>query len=199
MTVKICTMEYMLGTVRGLGMARHWYPRIVAESFLESTKDGPITRAPDPVTMIDGDLTFFNNTDDPQMVLVQCVRAPRSIVAQSPNTVVIHDAVSWRTGKSPVADYPSIVQDTMGGKMQADRPSAAAADLIYSRLFYDSERSQAWFYPGQIDPGESLHFRYICAVQTPGVWTAASEFEPRWEAKARWTRLLAFAYPLGSL
>lgn len=198
MTLKICTSEYMLGNVRGLGMARHWYPRIVKEAFLQSKKDGTIARAPDPVTMIDDDLTWFNNTDDPQAVSIHILRAPRSIVAQSPGTVVIHDAWSWRVGISPTADFPSVIQDTMGGKMQMDRPSAAAADLLYGRLFYDSHASQAWENLGEVPPGQSLHFRYLAAVQTPGVWTTPSEFEPRWEASALWARLLAFATPVGS-
>src|SRR5690242_7492996 len=98
----------MISTVSGMGMARAWFPRIVAEAFLESTKDGEISRAPDPVTMIDGDLTYFNNEGVPQMLMVQIIRAPRSIVAQSPNTVLIHDAWSWDIGESPVADYPSV-------------------------------------------------------------------------------------------
>lgn len=198
MTLKPCTSEYMLSTVRGIGMARHWYPRIVAQAFLESTKDGEIQRAPDPVTMIDGDLTWLNNTNDPQIVTVQVVRAPRTIVAQSPCTVTIQDAWSFARGASPTADYPSIIQDAAGGKMQMDRPSAAAADLLYGRLFYDFDSSQAYAPLGQIDPHESFHFRYLAAVQTPGVWTTATEFEPRWEAHARWTRLLALAWPLGS-
>lgn len=188
----------MISTVQGVGMARHWYPRIVAEAFLESVKDGKIERAPDPVTMIEGDLTWFNNTRDPQMLTVQVLRAPRSVVVQSPSTVVIHDAWSFDVGKSPSADYPSVVQNTMGGRMQIDRPSAAAKDLKYCRLFFDSDSAQSWVDIGQIDPGESMHFRYLAAVQTPGIWTTASEFEPRWEAQARWTRLLAFATPVGS-
>lgn len=198
MTLKPCCAEYMLSTVRGIGMARHWYPRVVAERFLESTKDGKIERSPDPVTMIDGDLTWSNSTRDPQVATVQIIRAPRTIVAQSPNTVVIHDAISHRVGVSPTADYPSVAQDSVGGRFQVDRPSATAADLTYARLFYDFDTSQQMVPVGVLDPGESLHFRYVAAVQTPGIWTTASEFEPRWEAHARWTRLVCLASPLGS-
>lgn len=186
----------MLGTVDGLGMSRQWYPNIVAQAFLESTKDGKIDRAPDPVTMIEGDLTYFNNGRAAQNITVQVLRAPRSVVVQSPNTVVIHDAVSFAKGKSPSADFPSVIQNTMGGRMQVDRPATTAADLQYARLFFDTDSCQSWVNVGQIDPGKSLHFRYLAAVQTPGVWTTASEFEPRWEAQARWTRLLAFAVPV---
>lgn len=198
MSVKICTSEYMLSTVTGLGMARHWFPRIVAEAFLESTRDGEIKRSPDPVTMIDGDLSWFNNNPDPQMVFVQVLRAPRSVVIQSPGTVVIHDAWSWAVGESPTADFPSVIQDTFGGKLQYDRPSAASADLRYCRQFYDADSSSAWVTIGRMEAMESLHFRYLAAVQTPGLWTTPSEFDPRWEAQARWARLLAFAVPVGS-
>ena len=198
MTVKICTSEYMLSNVKGLGMARHWFPRIVAEAFLESTKDGEIARSPDPVTLIDGDLSWFNNNPDPQIVFVQVIRAPRSVVIQSPSTVVIHDAWSFAVGESPTADFPSVIQDSFGGKLQYDRPAAAAADLKYCRQFYDSDSSTAWVSIGQVESLESLHFRYLAAVQTPGVWTTPTEFDPRWEAQARWARLLAFAVPVGS-
>lgn len=198
MGVKLCTSEYMMSTVRGLGMARHWFPRIVAEAFLESSRDGEIKRSPDPVTMIDGDLSWFNNNPEPQMMFVQIIRAPRSVVIQSPGTVVIHDAWSYAVGESPTADFPSVIQDTFGGKLQFDRPAAASADLKYCRQFFDSDSSTAWVSVGQVNAMESMHFRYLAAVQTPGVWTTPSEFDPRWEAHARWARLLAFALPVGS-
>lgn len=197
MTVKICTYEYMLGNVNGLGARRSWYPRIVAEAFLESTKDGEIKRSPDPVTMIDGDLSWTNNTPDPQYLFVQVLRAPRSVVIQSPSTVVIHDAWSYAVGRSPTADFPSVIQDTFGGKLQFDRPAAAAADLKFARQFFDGDSAQAWVTVGRVDPQEAMHFRYLAAVQTPGVWTSPSEFDARWEANARWARLLAFATPVG--
>ncbi|MFA5707944.1 hypothetical protein [Mycolicibacterium sp.] len=198
MSIKVCSSEYMLSTVGGLDMRRNWFPQIVAERFLGSTKDGPITRAPDPVAMIDGDLTWFNNTDDPYYVTVQVLRAPRAVVAQSPVTVVIHDAWSHAVGRAPVADYPSVIQDSFGGRVQVDRPEIAAADLRYGRYFADGDATQSWVDVGEIPPQQSMHFRYIASVQTPGTWTAPSEFEPRWEAQARWTRLLAFATPIGS-
>lgn len=198
MSIKVCTSEYMLSTVNGLDMRRNWFPSIVAERFLQSKKDGQISRSPDPVTMIDGDLTYFNNTPDPVYITVQVIRAPRSIVAQNPGTVVIHDAWSWAVGKSPTADFPSVIQDSFGGRGQVDRPENAADKLLFGRFFADGDSSQAWVNVGQLDAQDSLHFRYLAAVQTPGVWTAPSEFEPRWEAQARWTRLLAFAMPIGS-
>lgn len=197
MSVKLCTAEFMTSTVRGLGMSRHWFPRVVAEAFLESSKDGEIKRSPDPVTMIDGDLSWFNNNPDPQVVYVQVIRAPRSIVSQSPGTVVIHDAWSFAVGQSPSADYPSVIQDTFGGRLQFDRPAAAAADLRYCRQFFDGDSTQAWVTIGEVAPQESLHFRYLAAVQTPGVWTTPTEFDARSEAHARWARLLAFATPVG--
>lgn len=196
LSLKICTSEYMLSDPNGVGPSRTWYPRIVAERFLESTKDGKIDRAPDPVTMIDGDLTWFNNSKDRQRVVVSVHRGPRSIVAQSPSTVILQDAWSWRVGKSPSADYPSVMQDGFGGRYQIDRPSAKAEDLQYGRYFLDGDDSQVWVDLGIVPPQQSFHFRYLCAVQTPGTWTSPSEFSPRWEASARWTRLQAIASPV---
>lgn len=196
--IKVCVSDYMLATPGGVGMRRNWFPRIVSERFLTSSKDGEIKRCPDPVTMIEGDLTWFNNSPDDQEVVVQVLRAPRTVVAQSPTTVVIHDAWSHAVGVDPTADYPSVMQDTMGGRMQVDRPETVAEDLKYCRFFLDEDSSQEWVPIGVVPSMQLLHFRYLAAVQTPGVWTTPTEFEPSWEAHARWARLLAFATPVGS-
>jgi len=200
-SLKLCTSEYMLSNVNGIGMARGWLPRVLNEQFLESTKDGEIKLAPDPVTMIDGDLTWFNNGNGDQDVFVLVHRAPRSIIAQSPSTVVIHDAWSHRVGKTPSADFPSAIADSFGGRLQIDRPEASANDLQFCRYFLDSDDSQTWVPVGIVPEGQSLHFRYRAAVQTPGTWTAPgpdSEINPRWEAYARWARLQAFGWPVGA-
>lgn len=199
MSVKICTAEYMISDGNGVGLRRNWFPRVVAEAFLESTKDGEIKRAPDPVTMIDGDLTWFNNSPDAQWVGVQVHRAPRSIVTTNPIEVVLHDAWSFAVGVNPTADFPSVIQDTVGGKFQVDRDSVAADQLQFARFFLESDDCQTWVTVGQVPSMQSLHFRYLCAVQTPGTWTQATEFEPRYEASAYWTRLLAIATPVGSM
>lgn len=196
-SLKICTAEYLISDTNGIGVRKSWLPDVVAEQFLESSKDGEIKLSPDPVTMIDGDLTFFNRGKDKRRVAVQVHRAPRSIVAQSPSTVVIHDAWSYQVGESPTADYPSIVADTFGGRMQIDRSSVARDKVQFCRFFLEGDDSIVWQDIGIMEPGDSLHFRYLAAVQTPGVWTNPSEFEPRWEANAYWARLRAWAGPVG--
>lgn len=198
MSVKPCTLSYMLATVDGLGMARHFYTRVVAEVMLESKKDGEIQRCPDPVTMIDGDLTWYNNTKDPQIVGVHIQRGPRSIVAQSPATVLIRDAWTHAVGVNRTADYPSFTNNACGGKLQIDRSSTAAADIQFGRVFYDYDDEPTWENVGQVDPGEALHFRYLCAVHTPGVWTTPGEGTPKWETKAQYARLRAWAGPVTS-
>ena len=82
--------------------------------------------------------------------------------------------------------------------MQVDRPEVAPADLQFGRFFFDFDSCQEWVSVGVVPSMQLLHFRYLAAFQTPGVWTTPSEFEPRWEASARWARLLAFATPVGS-
>ncbi len=195
--IRPCTSEFLLATPDGLGLGPGWFPRVVAEAFLKSTRDGEIKRAPDPVTMISGDLTWYNETNDRQSVAVQVVRAPRSVVSQSPSTVVIHDAWSFDVGASPSAVAPTVMQDTFGGKCQVDRDSVAPDQLKYGRVFYDSDATQSWVNIGLVEPGQALHFRYIAACQTPGVWTQADSdtFQSRWEAQARYTRLVAVAMP----
>jgi hypothetical protein len=196
--LKICSFEYMLSTVNGLGVAQNYLPRVVKEAFLQSTKDGPIQISPDPVTMISGDLSWYNNTGDAQYVCMIVHRAPRSIVAQSPNTVIITDA--WTSLISPVgtsADYPSVDQDTMGGRLQIDRPSVNPDDALYGRYFLDVDDSQAYAPVGIVPPTYSFNFRYLAAVQTPNIWVEPTQFTGRWEAKANWTRLTALASPVG--
>lgn len=196
-SLKLCTSEYMISDVNGIGVRKSWLPRKVAEQFLESSKDGEIKLSPDPVTMIDGDLTWFNRGDDPQRVWVQIHTAPRAIVAQSPSTVVIHDAWSHQVGVSPTADYPSVMANTFGGRMQIDRASVARDKVQFARYFLEGDDSIAWQDLGIVPGNQSFHFRYLAAVQTPGVWTNPSEFEPSWEASAYWARLIAFAAPAG--
>ena len=198
MSLKLCTSELMISTPGGLGPAKAFFPRIVAEAFLGATKDGEMKISPDPVTTIDGDLTWFNNTGADQAVWVLVHRAPRTIIAQNPSTVVIHDAWAFRVGVNPSADYPSVYQDTFGGKMQIDRASVSGEDLQYARYFLTGDDSQTYVNVGTVPAEQALHFRYLAAVQTPGTWTRPTEFDARWEANARWTRLLALASPVGA-
>lgn len=195
MSIRLLTSEHILSTVDGIGMRRNWAPRVVAEAFLESTKDGEIERAPDPVTMMSGTLTWFNNSQTAQAVEVTVHRAPRSIVSTSPVTVCILDAWTHQVGVSPQADYPSLERDQFGGKMQLDRPEIVAADLLFGRLFGDQDDCQTRVDVGRVPAMQSMHFRYLCAVQTPGLWTKPSEFDVRYEAWSRWTRLVAMAWP----
>ena len=195
--IRPCTADFLLATPDGLGLRKTWFPRVVAEAMLKSAKDGEIKQAPDPVTMISGDITWYNDSPDKQAVVVQIVRAPRSIVSQSPGTVVIHDAWSFDVGQSPAAVEPTIIQDTFGGKCQIDRDSVGPKDLQYGRVFYDSDANQSWVNIGLVRPGQSVNFRYLAACQTPGVWTQpdSDNFASRWEANARYTRLIVLAGP----
>lgn len=195
--LKVCTAEYMISDTNGLGLRRTWFPHIVDEKFLKSEKDGPITLAPDPVTMIDGDSSWYNNSPDRVRVSMLVHRAPRVIVAQSPSTVIITDAWSKQVGLNPTAEFPTVVTDTFGGRLQIDRQSVPREDLQFARWYLDGEESQTYVDLGVVPPGQSYHFRYLAAVQTPGTWSIPSEFEPRWEAFAYWTRLIAFASPVG--
>lgn len=202
MSLKVLTAEYMLSNVNGLGVAKNWLPRVVQEAFLQSTKDGDIKISPDPVTMITGDLAWYNNTADPQEITVLVHRAPRAIIAQNPTTIVIHDA--WTSLISPIgqsADYPSVYADTFGGRLQIDRPDVDPDNLQYGRYFLNGDDSQAYVYIGVVPPSWSFNFNYLAAVQTPGIWIqpgASANFDGRWEADANWTRLLALANPVAA-
>lgn len=202
MSVKILTSEYMISDSRGTGIANSWRPRRVAEQFLESTKDGPIKLSPDPVVMIDGHLTWFNDTDDRQRVAVVINRAPRSVVVQSPGTVIIHDAVSHAVGRNPQADYPSVAADAFGGHIKVDRDSVDRNKVRMGRFFFDGDGFQSVRDIGVVRPGESFDVWYQASVQTPSSWVTPGtdvNFEARNEAKAQWARLVALASPVGSM
>ena len=195
MSMKVCVGPHMMSTVNGTGPAKTWYPQVIKEAFLGSQKDGKIERSPDPVTMIDGELLVTNNNAAPIYVQMLLHRAPRSIVSTNPVTVVIHDAYSWAVGENPQAEYPSVGLDTFGGKLQTDKASTSPDDLDYGVYFLDIDDTQTYIDIGQMDPGDVLHFRYIAAVQTPGVWTEPSDTTPRYEAYAYWARLQCLAVP----
>lgn len=196
--LKICSFEYLLSTVDGLGVATDWLPRVVKQAFLQSTKDGDVSISPDPVTMISGDLSWYNNTDDSQYICVIIHRAPRSITAQSPTTVIIQDA--WTTLISPVgtaADYPSVDADNMGGRLQIDRPAANPDDLLYGRYFLNMDDSQVYVPVGIVPPTWTFNIQYLTAIQTPGTWIEPTQFNGEWSATANWARLIALASPVG--
>lgn len=201
--LKLCTAESMLSNVNGLGMRRAWYPRVITQAFLEADEDkeGEIARAPDPVTMIEGELSWFNNTGVDQWVTVFVHRAPRSIVTSNPITVLLLDGWSWKVGRSPAADRPTMSLDAFGGKQQIDRPSVSPSELKYGRLFLDGDDSQRAVPLGIVRQREAFHFRYLCGVQTPGAWITTSDQDsqassPQFETQAHWTRLIALAAPM---
>lgn len=196
MSLKVCTAESMISDVKGINVARSWLPRPVMEQFLQATKDGEVKLSPDPVITINGDMSWFNNTGLAQSITVLVHRAPRNILAQSPSTVTITDAWTHQVGSQPTADFPSVSQDTFGGRFQIDRPSADPANLRYGRFFLYGDDSQVYVPVGVVPPRKMFQFRYIAGIQTPGTWISpAGSFAARWEAFAYWTRLVALASP----
>lgn len=199
MSLKVCTGPHLISTVDGTGLAKSWFPGVVDEVFLESTKDGEIQRAPDPVTMIDGDLYWTNGGTEALTGTVIVKRAPRTILTTDPCTVLIQDAWSWVINASPQADSPSVTADSAGGKMQTNKASTASKDLAYGRFTLEIDESEVTVPVGVIPPGEALHFRYLAAAHTPGLWISSDDpdDDPRYEAHAYWTRLLLFVTPGG--
>lgn len=196
MSLKLQTAEFMISDTKGIGVRESWLPRVVAEQFLQSKKDGEIKLSPDPVTTIQGDMAWYNNTGDPQDITVLVHRSPRNIIAQNPSTVIITDGWTHQVGPQPNADYPSDNQDTFGGRMQIDRPSVAQEDVQYGRYFLFGDGSQVYVPVGVVQPGHSFQFRYLSGIQTPGIWIdPTGDFTPRWEAFAYWTRLVALGSP----
>ncbi len=106
----------------------------------------------------------------------------RGGVVREMGRVVTWDAVVVAVGASRRADYASVIQDTFGGRAQVDRPEVEADKLRYGRLFLDGDASQAFVPIGVLEPKESMHFRYLAAVHTPGTWPTPRAFAPAWDA-----------------
>ncbi len=192
MSLKVCTSEAMLSTDRGLEFTSAWLPRLVAERFVGSVKDGTVDRAPDPLPFIGADFSWTNTTDLSQHLYVGIHRASRSFVTTNPNAVVIDDAVSWDIGESPSAPRPSTTNlNGIGGKIQMTRPSNAKVQFGY--LFGDRDDYIFNVEVGHVIPGDTLHFRYACLYSTPGTWRVSDD--PRYEAFCRWVRLRCWAAP----
>ena len=84
---------------------------------------------------------------------------------------------------------------------QVDRQSVDPNKLRFGRFFFDGDGFQTVQEVGIVRPGESFHFRYMASVQTPGTWVQPGtdvDFEAKWEANARWARLVALGSPVGS-
>ena len=91
--------------------------------------------------------------------------------------------------------------DAFGGRLQVDRQSVDPNKLRFGRFFFDGDGFQTVQEVGIVRPGESFHFRYMASVQTPGSWVQPGtdvDFEAKWEANARWARLVALGSPVGS-
>lgn len=193
MSLKLCTAEYMISDSNGLGFSKSWFPRLVRERFAASTQDGVVDRAPDPIPFIDTDLIWTNTTEEAQHLIMSVHKASRSIVSSNPNTVVLDDAYAWDVGESPSAPRPSSTRNGNGARVKITRATSSAAPA-FGRFFRDWPDVVAYEEIGQIDPGDSVHFRYMCLFSTPGEWRAATQ--PRHEAFARWVRLRLWAAPM---
>jgi hypothetical protein len=191
-SVKVCTAEWMLSDPRGMEFGREWMPRIVSERFLTSGMDGVIERTPDPLPMIEGDLVWTNSTPSDQHLIAVLLRAPRSLVTSSPNTVVMDDAVSWDVGVSPNAPLPAASRSGIGGRMKNTR--ATTKKIAFGRVFMDRDDAVSYYDLGPVYPDRTAHFRYRCLLSTPGEWRTPNQ--NRHEAYARWARLMFLASPM---
>lgn len=192
MSIRVCASAHITSTVDGLSLAPSWHRRIVSEVFAGSSRDGEVQRAPDPVTFIETSMLWTNTTGTAQVVDVHVIRAPRSIVTSEPNAVVLRDGLSWDVSAEPSALPPALGNiGEAGGRIQFSKQSW---NTQYGRLYVDEDR-QTYIAPvGVVDPGRSVHVRYRCALQTPGLWREG--VQPRHEAFARWVRLRMWAGPL---
>lgn len=190
MSLRICSAEFMVSESSGTGFSGAWLPTLAAESFVTSGKDGAVDRSPDQVPFIDAEMLWTNSYDDPVYAMASIGKAPRSIVTSTPNTLVLDDAYSWDIAVSPSAPTPFGANNGSGERVQNSPTTIAVGYLRYFRDFPDAV---SYVSLGEVDPGESVHFRYRCLFSTPGNWRAA--VQPLFLAYARYARLRLWVSP----
>lgn len=191
MALSVCTLEYLISDYRGVRIADQWFPRVVAERFAASTRDGTVDRAPDQVPFIETDLTWTNRSTASQHVQLSLHRAPRSMVVSNTNTIALDDAVSYAVGANPTAPRPSAARSGVGSRVSMTPPGATP--IQYARIFADRDDWVTYEDIGEVPPGQTVHVRYLCLYSTPGPWRTPPQ--PRHEAYARWARLRLWASP----
>lgn len=191
MSLSICTSAWMFTGPAGTGPNDAWYPRIVRERMLASSRDGSVERAPDPVPFIDGDLAWTNETSAVQVCVLLLHRAPRRMVAANPNTYALDDAISWDVGLSPNAPTPYAQNSGIGAR--AMNTPATVNQTYYGRLFRSWDSSVRREQIGEVEPGETVHVRYSALYTTPGSWRAPSQGLQ--VVRAYWAKLQLWAGP----
>jgi hypothetical protein len=191
MSIAICSSEMMISGPRGTGFAEAWMPRIVAERFTTSTKDGNVQRAPDPVIFIDAEMSWTNATGSDQQCWLSTHRAPRTIVATNPNTYALDDAVSFDIAVSPNAPDPYATEDGIG--CRASITPFALNQINYGRFFRGWDDNVRFQSLGVVPAGQTAHIRYRALYTTPGQWRDPNQaFQV---VRAYWVRLLLWAAP----
>jgi hypothetical protein len=191
MSLVICSSEWLISAVTGTDLADAWMPRIVAEKFTASTKDGTVDRSPDPVPFIDTEMSWANDTGSTQKLFLATQRAPRTIVAANPNIYALDDAVSWDIAVSPNAPAPYAVNSGIG--CQGKNTPFVLNQVYYGRLFRGWDDSQTWDTLGDIADGETAHIRYNALFTTPGQWRAPSQALQ--VVRAYWVHMRLWASP----
>lgn len=190
MSLKICTSEFMVSDSALTSLSDAWLPTVAAERYATSGKDGDVDRAPDQVPFIDTEILWPNETGDPVHASVSILRAPRSLVTSAPNTLVLDDAWTWDIGVSPSAPTPYGTNSGVGIRYKT---RLSYETLLYTRYFRDFSAYVSWQDLGEVDPGETLHFRYRCLFSTPAEWRTA--VNPLHQAQARWARIRLWTSP----
>lgn len=191
-SVRICTGDFVTSDISGLRMAAEWHPRLVAEVTETATKDGPVDRVADPVDTVAAELRWTNATSTYQTVSVIVSRPSRSVVTSNPNMVALVDGVSAAISMTtPNAPIPSVTRGP-GGGVRLKTTRSTVSTPAFGRVFADilGGTSEHVY---NVGPGLSIHFRYRCAITTPGDWRPPSNGVT--EAYARFVNLKMYAYP----
>lgn len=190
--ISICVGQHMISAPGKLGLAQSWFPRVVAERMVVSTRDGVVERAPDPIVFIDAEMSWTNSTGTLQHARMNVHRASRQLITSNPNTLALDDGCVWDVGVNPNAPAPTPNRSGNGLRLKMTR--SYQNDLQFARMFTDLDDWSSLEDIGKVYPGETVHFRYRCVFSTPGEWRTA--LQPRHEAYARWVRLRLLASPM---
>lgn len=191
MSMRICVDEYFTSDLSGLSLGESAVGRSVTASRFESAADGELKRSSEPVTMIEGTVSWRNNTGVDQYVVLLLHFAPRKTVTSNPNAVSISDSWGYDVGSSPRVDAPDHLLGDVFARYRLNDWSDAG--FAYGTRFYDFPDRQLWPHIGVVPAGQAVSAiaRTQTAIQDPWREPSASYFE----SYAYWLRMQLWAWP----
>jgi len=181
-----------------LQMAPCSVPQLVADARFDSGADGNITEtttAPGKL-LIDGQLSWRNNTPVVHNVVIRVTRRYRHWITSNPNAVQFRDRWTWGIDTAALTEpiTTSIYNGQVGSANDIGTNTVAEPNQGLYEQWWGTGCNDEWV--GPINPGSILQVWYRCYVWTPPPWSDNANLNnPKHLAEAGWTRVQLIAYP----